>query len=47
MHDVAEVEPVWPQDEVMTPVHGVVEPRDRVAGRMAGASAIDRREVEQ
>jgi hypothetical protein len=46
-HGVAEVEPVRPQDEIAMAVHGVVEPRDRVTGRTAGASATDRREVEQ
>jgi hypothetical protein len=38
---------VWPQVEVTAAGHGVIEPRDRVIGRMAGASATDRREVEQ
>jgi hypothetical protein len=41
-HDVAEVEPVWPQDEVVAASHGVVEPRDRVTGHTARASATDR-----
>jgi hypothetical protein len=27
-HGVAEVEPVWPQDEVAATAHGVVKPRD-------------------
>jgi hypothetical protein len=46
-HGVAEVEPVWPQDEVAAAAHRVDEPRERVTGRTAGASATDRREVEQ
>jgi hypothetical protein len=47
MHGVAEVEPVWPQDKVAVTTHGVVDPRDRVTGRMGRASATDQREVER
>jgi hypothetical protein len=41
-HGVAEVEQVWPQDEVAEATHRVVELRDRVTGRTVGASATDR-----
>jgi hypothetical protein len=46
-HSMAQVELVWPQDEVAVAADRVVEPRDRVAGRTVGASVTDRREVER
>jgi hypothetical protein len=39
---VAEMEPVWPQDEVAAVEHGVVEPQDGATGRTTKASATDR-----
>jgi hypothetical protein len=46
-HGMAQVEPVWLQDEVTAAAHGVVEPRDGATGRTARASVTDRREVER
>jgi hypothetical protein len=40
-HGVAEVEPMWPQDEVAAAAHGVVEQRDGATGRTARARATD------
>jgi hypothetical protein len=43
-HDVAEVEPVRPDNKLSG---GEVEPRDAVTGLTVRASATDRREVER
>jgi hypothetical protein len=40
-HGVLEVEPLWPQDEVVVAAHGVVEPRDRVTGHTVRVSVTD------